>query len=323
MVRSMRLLRSLCCLGLTFAALQPAMAADKVTLLFDWLPSGQYSPWYYGVTAGCFADQKIDLAIKRGFGGADSVTKVASGTAEFGIADLGTIMLARLRTDAAVRAIMPIYVVSPLALAVLDDSPVKTMKDLEGRRLGAAPGDSAALILPIAMADAGADLSKVSRVSVEPTGIAAFLIQGRVDAVTTYVTSAIGIDMTARSVGKSVRTIDFGKSLGIYGNAIVAADALIKSSPDLVRRFTIAAVCAFAKARAAPDEAVAALRRDVPELPADGQRALLDTALSLVAENAAAAASWDDTKLKKTLDVTLTAQGLKSDATPQSFVMTP
>src|SRR4051812_17724148 len=101
-------LKPIVAMGLAAAALaltRPA-AAEDVTLMFDWVPSGGAASWYYGVEKGCFSQSGLNVSLRRGFGGVDTVTKIAAGAAEFGLADLGTLMLGRARSNAQVVAIM-------------------------------------------------------------------------------------------------------------------------------------------------------------------------------------------------------------------------
>src|SRR5262249_4257839 len=146
----------------------PAQALESVSLQLSWLPQGQASALFYGMEQGCFSSRNLELTVKRGYGAADAVTKVATNAAEFGVADLGSVMTARARGRANVKAVMPIFSDSPLLVAVLSTSPIQSLKDLEGRSLAAGPGEGGSLIIPLAMKDAGGDMAKVDQRTVEP-----------------------------------------------------------------------------------------------------------------------------------------------------------
>jgi len=301
-----------------------AQAADKVTLILDWLPGGSAAAWYYGIEQKCFADKGIDLTVQRGFGGVDTVTKIAAGVAQFGAADLGAMMIGRIKSGAMVRAVMPLYSVSPLAVGVLASSGIKKLSDLEGKTIAAAPGDSAVLILPVAFAKAGADFSKVKIQTVEMATLTGLLVQGKVDAITTYVMTAMLIDKAAQQAGKSVVTLDFGKALGIYSNSILTSDAVIAAQPDLVKRFREAATCAYVKTNADLPAAVEAMNRAVTGMDVALQIAIAKASLPLILGSPAYGKfgfGWDPAMVATTLAVATKAQGIKTDADPMSFVV--
>ena len=95
--------------GTTLAALvtgASATAQDKVHFQTDWIPSGEHAMYYGGWTKGFWADQGIDVKITRGYGSGDTVTKVAAGAADFGVADFGAVLTAKAKTG-MVAAIPP------------------------------------------------------------------------------------------------------------------------------------------------------------------------------------------------------------------------
>jgi NitT/TauT family transport system substrate-binding protein len=72
----------------------PAIAqSTDVRFVLDFLLQGQQSPFVLGRERGYYAAQKINLAaFDPGRGGADSITKVASGTHDLGFGDLSALM---------------------------------------------------------------------------------------------------------------------------------------------------------------------------------------------------------------------------------------
>src|ERR1700719_2679050 len=64
-----------------------AEANDHVILQLDWIPTGNHQAPFAGISQGFFAAQHIDVEIRRGTGAADSLTKVATGGADYGYTD--------------------------------------------------------------------------------------------------------------------------------------------------------------------------------------------------------------------------------------------
>ena len=53
--------------------------------------------YYGGWQKGIFAEEGIDVTITRGYGSGDTVTKLAGGGFDFGVADISAVMTARAR----------------------------------------------------------------------------------------------------------------------------------------------------------------------------------------------------------------------------------
>src|SRR5437588_4587865 len=86
---------ALAALILTWSGSTPASAQTKTNVRFvlDFLLQGQQSPFVLGREKGYYAAQNVELsAFDPGRGGADSITKVASGTHDIGFGDLSSLI---------------------------------------------------------------------------------------------------------------------------------------------------------------------------------------------------------------------------------------
>ena len=147
--------------AMSATAASPSSGADGVKVMFDWIPGGWHAAWYAGKVNGCFGDRNLQVSLQRGSGGVDTVAKVASGLADVGMADLGTVMIGARKNKAGVKAIFPVYMDNPFGILSLKSTRIASLKDLEGLKLAAGPGDSNIQMLPYAMQLAGADFKKV------------------------------------------------------------------------------------------------------------------------------------------------------------------
>ncbi len=301
-----------------------ARAADNVTLQLDWVPGGIAAPWFYGITEHCFSDRGIALKITRGYGAGDAVTKVATGAAPFGVTDFGAMIAVRAKSGAPVKALMPIMSNSPFGVAVMDTSPITTLKDLEGKKVASAPGDAGMQFLPIGMQIAGADFSKITKMGVDPATLVGLLIQGKIDAITTYVTTGISVNEAAMQVGRKIRMIPFGQALQIYNVSLFSSDALIQSNPDLVARMIAAAKCSFDKAREHPEASIDAIVDQVSGLQRESQTNLVPASYQLAFDNPffkANGFAWNDERVAHTVAIVKEAQGIEAPLDPANFVL--
>jgi len=303
----------------------PLAAQDRAKLILDWIPDGSYAAFYAGVSKGFYKDAGINLTIDRGFGSSDTVTKIAAGVAQFGIADIAAVMAGRVRAKTPVKAIASIYTRPPHSIFVLADSPIKTFKDLEGRSLAGAPGSAVRVFLPLVMARSGVDLAKVNLVNSEPATMGPLLVSGRADAVTGFLTNRPRFETMAAQLGKGVRVLQFAESLQIYGNALIASESTIASSPDLAKRFVAATIKSLNWTRDNPGEAIKAMMAMVPGLNPVGDGKAVDVHNFLTFESEVArrlpTGAFDAAQLARTWQAVAEAQKLDVGSfKPEAFV---
>ncbi|MGV8855952.1 MAG: ABC transporter substrate-binding protein [Devosia sp.] len=303
-----------------------AFAADDVSFQLDWTPGGISAAYYMGLEAGCFADQDINVTISRGYGAADAVTKVAAGVADFSVTDLGVVISSIAATQAPVKAIMPIVSVSPMALAVLEDSPIKTLKDLEGHSVGSSVGNAAMQYLPMGVAMDGGDYAKVKEVTAEGSALNGLLLQGQIDSLASYITSTVQLNSIAQAAGLSVRPILYGDKLGIYNASVFTSDAMIAKNPALVARFAKAVACSYDASRANPDGAIDAITKNVEGMVRDTQVDAVPFALDFAFNNDVFAANgfaWDMDRVSHNIEIVNQANKVSNDLTASDVVYSP
>lgn len=270
--------------GMTAAA-GAARAADQVDFQLDWTPGGISAAYYLGLDQGCFTEQDIDVTISRGYGAADAVTKVATGVADFSVTDLGTIIGTIAESDAPVKAIMPIVSQNPASIAVLDDSPIQTLADLQGRTIGTSVGNAAFSFLPLGLEMEGASMDAVNVETADGSALNGLLLQGRIDALASYVTSVVGIQALAENAGKKVRAVYYGDALDIYNASIFTSDKMIAENPDLVKRFKAAVECTYNAAQDDPEAAIDAIVAHVDGTLRESQARMVPNSLSFAFDN--------------------------------------
>lgn len=225
-------------LALAAFAAQPARAQDRALLQLDWIPSGEHAAYFAGVARGFFRDNGIELSLTRGYGSGDTVNKVAAGAAQFGVADLGAVLAARARQNVPVRAISAVYTYSPHSLFVLRSSGITSFRGLEGRRIAITPGNSHRLYFPEVARRAGTDPERITWVNTDASAMAALLISRRVDAAPFYSIHHYYQNKAAQRAGEEIVVLPFVETgFAIYAASLITTDDMIRTNPDLVRRF--------------------------------------------------------------------------------------
>jgi NitT/TauT family transport system substrate-binding protein len=231
-------------------------AQDRALLQLDWIPTGEHAAYFAGVQRGIWRELGIDLSLTRGFGSGDTVSKVAAGAAQFGVADIGALMVARARQDVPVTAVMQVYTHSPHSLFVLRSSGISAFNGLEGRRIAVTPGNSHRLYFPEVARRAGTNPERITWVNMDASAMAAMLISRRVDAAPFFAIHHYYQNKAAQRAGEEIIVLPFVETgFAIYSTALIAPDQLIAQNPDLVRRFVLGAQRSFEWARDNPAEA--------------------------------------------------------------------
>lgn len=247
-----------------------ALALDEVHLQTDWIPSGEHAAYYGAWSKGIYEKHGIDITITRGYGSGDTVTKLAGGAFDFGIADFGAVLAGRAKLGMPIKTIGMIYTHSPHSLFVLESSGIEDFKDLEGKRIGITPGNSHKLYFPKVAEKAGTDPSKIIWVNTDGATMAPLLIQGKLDAAPFYSIHYYYQNKAAEAAGEKIRVLPFEKvGFAIYAASLITTDEMIEEKPDLVKRFLAATYEAFEWARDNPEEACTLHTQRVPEVAMD------------------------------------------------------
>jgi len=119
----------------------PVAAAEKVTLKLNWVPGGDHCFYYVAKEKGFYREKGLEVNIERGQGSGDTLKRVELNTVDVGLADTGTLVVARSK-GAKVKVIGMIYSKSPNGIKTWKGSGITKPKDLEGHKVGVPPGDA-------------------------------------------------------------------------------------------------------------------------------------------------------------------------------------
>jgi len=234
--------------GVTFAA------EKKVVFSTDWGYNGRHGYYFTALKKGYYKEEGLDVKILGGRGSGTVIKEVAAGTVKIGFADAGTLALARANENVPVKMVAVVYAASPHGLIVLEESGIKTVKDLVGKTLSDAAGSSNYKLFPAYAKAGGVDPAKVKWVFSESTALIGLLLSGNVDGIGQY---TVGAPLLAkRAAPKKIRVLHYQDAPGfeIYANGIVVREDTLRDEPDLVKKFVRASLKGLADAIADPAE---------------------------------------------------------------------
>jgi NitT/TauT family transport system substrate-binding protein len=211
---------------------------DKVTV--GVIPIIDVAPIYLGKQKGFFSKRNIDLNLEQAQGGAAIVPAVASGQYQFGFSNVISLLLAQSRK-------VPIKVVCNgnnstgsendfAALMVKGDSPIKSPKDLAGKKVAANTLKNIVdTSVRASVRKDGGDPSSVQFVELGFPQQPAALQSGQVDAV--FVVEPYQQQVLSQGGRKIASSyVDVAPNLMVAG--YFTSNQLLGQNPDLVKRFT-------------------------------------------------------------------------------------
>ncbi|MFD0917890.1 ABC transporter substrate-binding protein [Pseudahrensia aquimaris] len=213
--------------------------SKKVPFALDWKFEGPSAAYFAAIDNGHFAAEGLDVEVSAGKGSLDAIPKVATGAFPIGFADINSLVkFLDQNPTAPVKAVMMVYDKPPFAVVGRASQGVSTVKDLEGKTLGAPPPDGAWAQFPAFAKANGLDMSKIK---VEPVGFPTrepMLAEGNVDAITGFSFSSY-LNLVRLGVPeddiKVILMADNGLSL--YGNAIIVNTEFAAANKELVTGF--------------------------------------------------------------------------------------
>ena len=250
-------------------AVGPAPAADKVILSLNWFPYALHFGVYAAVERGFYRDANIDLEIIAGQGSGDTVKRIAVGSAAFGMADASSVVLGRAK-GLTVKQIAILMDQSADAVYFVKGSGITKPKDLEGRTIGAAAGETPLTIFPAFADAAGIDPKKVQWVNIAPPAKIPSLMAKKVDSIITFTNEDPVIRRAAAKAG-----VEYGQfiyrdhGIDYYSIGLIARDQILQEQPELARRFVDATMRGYVVAIENPEAAADAFMKHNKETSRD------------------------------------------------------
>lgn len=224
-------------LALGFALLAtPACAADKVSLILDWFVNPDHAPIIVAAQKGFFAEAGLDVEIIPPADPSDPPKLVAAGRADLAVSYQPT---HQIQVGAGLPLVrIATLIATPLnSVIVLADSPVKSIKDLKGKKIGYSVAGTEEAIMGTMLAKHGLSLKDVEMINVN-FALGQALIAGRVDAVTgAYRNFELNQLAIEGKPGRAFYVEEEG--VPVYDELIVVANKAKLADPKL-RRFVAA-----------------------------------------------------------------------------------
>jgi NitT/TauT family transport system substrate-binding protein len=214
-------------------------AKQSIRVQLPFLKQSLDAPLIWAIEKGYFAEEGLDVSYERGFGNADTISKLGTGKYDMAFSDIYNAMEFNDKNpNDKIIAVAFYQNKAPFSIVTFKANGIKTPADLVGKKIGAPAGDGPRKLFPLFAKEVKIAPDSVTWETMEPKLRETFLLQGKVDAVSGFYTSVIP------SLIKGGKTMDdiqiffydeFG--LDFYGNGILVKQAFADKSPDAIKAF--------------------------------------------------------------------------------------
>jgi ABC-type nitrate/sulfonate/bicarbonate transport system substrate-binding protein len=242
----------------------PAIAQGaKVRYTLSWLPTGQYAFVYMARQLGFWKKRGIEVDIARGFGSMGAIQGVAGDKFDMGGAATGAIAISVMRgLDLEIVGTQGYD--SFMGILAPSNGPIKSPKDLVGKKVGvtAAGGDTP--FLPAYCKLAGIDFGSLNVVALDSQIIEQSVINGQVDCMVAFGMSSIPNFITQNFPVTLFKFSDVG--LNFYWVNTMARGDFYKKNPQLVADVQEGLMEGMKWTMLNPEEAVERHLKEHPEI---------------------------------------------------------
>ncbi|MEL6125864.1 MAG: ABC transporter substrate-binding protein [Pseudomonadota bacterium] len=165
----------------TLALATPALAQDQMTVLLDWFVNPDHGPLIIAEEKGYFADMGLEVELVAPADPAAPPKLVAAGQAEIAVSYQPQLHL-QIHEGLPLKRVGTLVATPLNCLLVLDDGPIATPADLDGKKIGFSVAGVEEALLATVLGNYGVGVDDVELVNVN-FSLSPALMSGQVDAV--------------------------------------------------------------------------------------------------------------------------------------------
>ena len=249
--------------GFGLGASAAAMAQTPITFQLNWVAGGANAGFAAAVAEGYYKAAGLDVKLVEGNGSGNTAQLVASGRSQIAYADAVAISQL-IAKGAPMKVLSTIYQSNPNEVSALKKTGIKSIKDLNGKKVGVPSGSSQTTMLPLFLKANNLKETDVNLINMPATSMVPALLQGQVDAILGSI-DAYQIQLEAQGAQlDNFRFADYG--VPTVSTSIFANDSYIKDNGDVIKKFIAASLKGWSFALDNPEKAVKDLKIVFPEM---------------------------------------------------------
>ena len=248
----------------------PAVRAQgsltPIRFTLDFRVNGQVAPFFLAQAKGYYRDEGLDVTLDTGAGSVASITRIASGAYQMGLGDISSLIEFHAQNGGTptVQAVFQYYNRAPFTIIGRRDRGITSdWRSLEGKRVAAAAVEATRRNWPMVARKLRARPDMLQWVTTDFSARDNVMVRGDVDAATYFHDSALSL-FTRMKAEEQVVLPYASAGLNLYGNAILASNAMIIQQPQAVAGFLRATSRALLETFANPVPSIAAVKQREP-----------------------------------------------------------
>jgi NitT/TauT family transport system substrate-binding protein len=267
---------------LATGAPQPVLsqAAEKLTVRFTWKLKGEYAPLFVALDKGYYKAEGLEVDLAEGSGAQTVLKLLASGNEKLGYGPA-------VSAAQAVSQGLPLKVVAlyqtraPMGVISFPDVPLKTPKDLEGKRLAISVGETFGdMLVPFTRIN-HVDIGKIQQIQMDASARTTQFLTRKIDVMSVYLSNEWPqVEKRAGVKFNMLKVADFG--LNLLGASMIVGNAFAEQNPEAVKKLLRATAKGYRDAIADPKDAARIMAKymKVPEDPEVLERQVEATVVS-------------------------------------------
>lgn len=262
-----------------------ASGTRAVNMQLGWLAGGNQLGEVVAKNLGYFEEEKIDFAIQPGGPNIDGVAIVASGRYEIGQVSSSPSLMLAASQGIPVKSFAVSVQEHPYAFFSLAAKPIRTPKDMVGKKIGIQATGKVLLSALLKKHDIPESDVEVVVIGADMTP----LVSGQVDAVTGWLTNTTAL--AALGDDKVVMKL-WDNGVQLYANPYYSTATMFEKEPEVLAGFLRAAAKGWQYAYDNREAAIDLLLKDYPNLVKADELKAADVLLAAMFTQATAKNGW-------------------------------
>lgn len=240
-----------------------AQTGHTIKFTLPWVAEGSTAYTYVAKGMGFWDKLGLNVEIARGSGSVASAQAIGEGRFDFGLSTPSIQVLQAIKGLPIVALACCAYDAT-MGLCVLNDGPIKTPKDLEGRTIASVVTSADYPFFAPFAAKTGIDTAKITRIQVDNKVRDRLLPEHKVDAISGFASSAMPSYAATGVAAHFMLYSEYG--IPNYGNTLMTQPERVAKEPELCAALVDGLLQGVKATLLDPTEAIKVFFKEVPEL---------------------------------------------------------
>ncbi|WP_238590784.1 ABC transporter substrate-binding protein [Paenibacillus beijingensis] len=289
----------------------PPPEKTDISFRLNWKIKGEFTPFYITQEKGIFSKYGLNVKVMEGSGSTPALQAVAQKNDDYAV-------VSTVEPSQGIAENMPVTMIasymtkSPLVILSFPDKPIKTPKDLEGKKIVMSPTSTFTKLYDKFLETNQVDPSKITQVKLEASARNSAFLTKQADAIECFSTNEL--PMFEQKLGTKLEVM-FAKDYGfnVAGLTLATNTEFLKENPNTTKRFLAAINEGMEFTMKNPEEATKIMKKLFPETVNEELFVNQIKRTAELLDNTNHPFGWmDENNFKSTLDILESTQLIKA-----------